>query len=80
LATRRRPAVAAEVPRAAIRELGIALSGPVLGVLNLDAAWDYAGVRLDPDPDVQISDPRIRAIADIMQVAALTIGTELATS
>jgi hypothetical protein len=80
LVTRRRPSVAPHVQRVAIRELGIALGGPVLGVLNLDAGWDYARVRVDPDPDMQISDPRIRAVSDIMQVAALTIGTELTTS
>jgi predicted acylesterase/phospholipase RssA len=78
--TRRRQSVGADVHRVAIRELGIALSGPILGVLNLDAAWDYGRVRVNPDPDMQIADVRIRAISDIMQVAALTIGAELATS
>jgi hypothetical protein len=60
-------------------DLGIGLRGPVLGVLNLDAGWDYAKIELSPDSDVHSGDARIRAIADIMQAEALTIGAELAT-
>ncbi len=59
--------------------LGMCLRGPVLGVLNLDAAWDYEKIELNPDSDVHSGDVRIRAIADIMQAQALTIGPELAT-
>lgn len=68
-----------DVQRVAISDLGMGLSGPLLGVLNLDAAWDYQTIALNPDPDVHSGDDRIRAISDIMQADALTIGTELAT-
>lgn len=75
----RAPPGAGEVQRAALSDLGIGLRGPLLGVLNLDAAWDYARIGLDPDTDLQSGDPRIRAISDIMQASALTIGSELTT-
>ena len=68
-----------DVQRVAISDLGMGLSGPLLGVLNLDAAWDYQTIGLNPDPDVHSGDDRIRAISDIMQADALTIGAELAT-
>ncbi|HUN82667.1 MAG TPA: patatin-like phospholipase family protein [Phycisphaerae bacterium] len=67
------------IPRAALCDLGIALRGPLLGVLNLDAAWDYEQIGLDPDPDVHSGDSRIRAISAIMQAGALMIGAELTT-
>jgi hypothetical protein len=79
LPKRRAAQVAGEVQRTALSDLGIGLRGPLLGVLNLDAAWDYQAIGLDPDTDAQTGDSRIRAIADIMQANALTIGSELAT-
>jgi predicted acylesterase/phospholipase RssA len=76
---RRAGPIGGDVQRVAISDLGIGLHGPLLGVLNLDAAWDYATISLDPDSDIHSGDPRIRAIADIMQAEALTIGAELTT-
>ncbi len=75
--TKPKPAPASDIPRVAICDLGIALRGPLLGVLNLDAAWDYQNIGLDPDPDIHSGDSRIRAISGILQASALTIGAEL---
>ncbi|QPF93319.1 patatin-like phospholipase family protein [Bradyrhizobium commune] len=60
-------------------DLGIGLRGPLLGVLNIDAAWNYGRIDLNPDPDLQSADSRIRAISAIMQAGALTIGSALTT-
>ena len=77
--TKPRPVPSHDIPRVAICDLGIALGGPLLGVLNLDAAWNYDQIGIDPDPDVHSGDSRIRAISAIMEATALTIGAELTT-
>jgi hypothetical protein len=79
LTTRRETEFDYPIHVVATHNVGITLSGPVLGVLNLDAAWDYAGLGLDPDPDIHFSDPRVRAILDIVHARALTVGAELTT-
>ncbi len=68
-----------DMPRVATCDLGIGLRGPLLGVLNIDAGWSYKAIDLDPDPDLQSNDSRIRAISAIMQAGALTIGAALTT-
>lgn len=72
------PQQAATTPRATC-DLGIGLRGPLLGVLNIDAAWSYDRIGLDPDPDIHSTDSRIRAISAIMQAGALTLGAALTT-
>ena len=49
------------------------MDGPLLGVLNIDAGWDYESLELDPRPHFHFTDPRIRAILALMQVSAFTI-------
>jgi predicted acylesterase/phospholipase RssA len=53
------------------------LDGPVLGVLNLDAALPYAEVNVPTHCAVQRKDPRIRAIMAVLESAALDIGAVL---
>jgi len=77
LHTRREIRVDYPIHLVATHNVGITLGGPVLGVLNVDTAWNYPRLGLDPDPDIHFSDPRIRAILDIMHARALTIGSEL---
>jgi len=62
-----------EVQRVAFRNVGIELVGPILGILNLDAAWNYAALNLNPDPDFHFADWRIKAILDILQNRSMTI-------
>lgn len=68
-----------DIPRIATSDIGIGLRGPLLGVLNIDAGWKYDEIDLNPDPDLQSTDSRIRAISAIMQAGALTIGAALTT-
>lgn len=51
--------------------------GAVIAVLNLDAKIDYAGLNLDPDPEIHWTDVRIRTIIDVMRGVALGIGNKL---
>jgi hypothetical protein len=53
------------------------MDGAVLGVLNLDAGWNYAAMGLDPDPDVHFSDTRIQAVVNLMQSTAFGIAGAL---
>jgi len=48
--------------------------GPVFGVLNLDAGWDYNRVKLPEDPEGWLDDPRIDCIVAFVQREALHIG------
>jgi predicted acylesterase/phospholipase RssA len=48
--------------------------GPVFGVLNLDAGWDYVKIDLSDDPERCLTDPRIRAVIALMQRQALHVG------
>lgn len=49
------------------------LDGAVLGVLTMDAGWDYDALGIDPDPDVHYRDPKIQAIVSLMQSTAFSI-------
>jgi predicted acylesterase/phospholipase RssA len=51
--------------------------GPVLGVLNVDAGWDYSSVGLDENPDRFVFDTRIQAILAIMQTASFRMAGTL---
>lgn len=62
----------------AYHDVGIEIDGPLLGVLNVDAAWDYNVMALNPDPHLHYADSRIQAILDIMHTKAMTIGRHLA--
>jgi len=53
------------------------ISGPLLGVLNLDAGWDYDKVRLADDPNRQLSEKRVQAVLAIMQATSFGIGRSL---
>lgn len=57
----------------AARRRPVNLDGPVLGIVNLDAGWDYARMGLDPDPDIHVSDPRIAAILSLMEAKTLIL-------
>jgi hypothetical protein len=51
--------------------------GPVLGVLNIDAGWDYGAVELQPDPDTFVFDSRVRTVLAIMQTTSFGIADAL---
>jgi hypothetical protein len=51
--------------------------GPVLGVLNIDAGWDYGAVELQPDPDTFVFDSRVRTVLAIMQTTSFGIAHAL---
>ena len=46
-------------------------TGPILGVLNVDAAWDYDKLRLERSPDMHVLDDRVVAVADVVAQASL---------
>jgi hypothetical protein len=46
------------------------LDGAVFGVLNLDAALSYDGIRLDKNPEMQWQDSRVRGTVRIMRSVA----------
>ncbi|HVR09448.1 MAG TPA: patatin-like phospholipase family protein [Thermoanaerobaculia bacterium] len=48
--------------------------GAILGILTLDAGWDYDTIGLSPDPDIHFRDPRVEAILVLMQTAAMSLG------
>jgi len=56
------------------------IDGAVLGVLNVDAGWDYSRMAMDPDPDVHFTDDRIQAIIGLMQSTAFSIAGLLSES
>jgi hypothetical protein len=56
------------------------IDGAVLGVLNVDAGWDYTNMSMDPDPDVHFTDDRIQAIISLMQSTAFSIAGVLSES
>lgn len=47
--------------------------GPIVGVLNLDAALDYAALGIDPRPEAHWKDSRIDAILDLIRAEATVI-------
>lgn len=53
------------------------VDGGVLGTLNLDAAFDYAALKIEEDPAKHFSNPRVQAILDTMQGSAVRIGVFL---
>ena len=53
------------------------VDGPVLGVLNLDAGWDYEKIKLDEDPNHHFSDGRVQTLLAIMQAASFTLAASL---
>lgn len=65
-------------PGQSFRALENQLDGAVLGVLNVDAGWNYAEIRLDRNPDVHFQDERIQAILGLMQSASLSIAEAIA--
>jgi predicted acylesterase/phospholipase RssA len=71
---RRRAVNLAPEQRVAMVEHPVSLDGPILAILNLDAAFDYERLRLESEPVLQADDPRIVAILDIMEARTLKIG------
>jgi hypothetical protein len=57
----------------AMRRLTADHIGPILGVLNVDAGWDYGRLELDPSPDLHIGDPRIRGLVDAVAQASVKL-------
>jgi len=57
----------------AARERRLNLEGPVLGTLNVDAGWDYRALNLPPEPDLQLTNPRIAAILALMEARTLIL-------
>lgn len=49
------------------------IDGPVLGILNLDAGWNYGIVGIERDPNQHFSDPRVQAVMAIMQASSFKI-------
>lgn len=66
-------------PGAHYVNLDISTDGPVLGVLNLDAGFDYTAVGLNEDPEKGAADLRIEAVMDIMTVTSRQIAQILDT-
>jgi predicted acylesterase/phospholipase RssA len=52
-------------------------TGPVIGVLNLDAYWVYNETSVDRNPNKQWDDPRIRLLIDLAEAAALRLAHHL---
>jgi predicted acylesterase/phospholipase RssA len=50
------------------------VDGAILGILTLDAGWDYDTIEMSPDPDIHFRDPRIEVILALMQTAAMSLG------
>ncbi|MGO9601228.1 MAG: patatin-like phospholipase family protein [Isosphaeraceae bacterium] len=48
--------------------------GPVFGVLNLDAGWNYTRIQLTGEVDQMIFDPRVYSTLALMQRQALRVG------
>lgn len=55
-------------------ELESPLDGGVFGVLSVDAGFDYAAIGLNPDPDEQVIDPRLKLAYDTLLSTAWSIG------
>lgn len=55
-------------------ELESPLDGAVFGVLSVDAEFDYAALALDPDPEEQAIDPRLKLAYDTLLSTAWSIG------
>ena len=56
--------------------------GPILGILNVDAAWQYEKLNLDKMPDLHVADRRIKAVIDAVaqasrRLARLLVGQPL---
>jgi predicted acylesterase/phospholipase RssA len=57
----------------AMRRLATEHTGPILGVLNIDAGWDYDMIGLDPSPDMHVTDRRIAAVVDVIAQTSLSL-------
>jgi predicted acylesterase/phospholipase RssA len=51
--------------------------GPILGIVNVDASWDYTALGLSPIPDLHVDDPRIKAIIDTVAQSSLRLARML---
>lgn len=60
--------------------MGTEIDGAVLGVLNVDAGWEYSSMGMDPDPDMHFTDDRIQAILALMQSTAFSVARILSES
>jgi predicted acylesterase/phospholipase RssA len=47
--------------------------GPILGILNVDAAWDYTAIGLSSTPDLHVHDTRIKVVIDAIAQASLRL-------
>jgi hypothetical protein len=56
------------------------LIGPIVGIVNVDAGWNYDAIGLDPRPDVHASDPRIITVIDTVAQASLRLARLLVRS
>lgn len=53
------------------------IDGPVVGVLNLDAGWDYDEIGLDKNVNLHCNDSRVQAVIAIVQSASFKLGSML---
>ena len=60
-----------------MRRLATEHTGPILGVLNVDAAWVYDKLGLDPSPDLHFDDRRIVAVIDTVAQGSLRLASLL---
>ena len=63
-----------------IHRLTSDLIGPIVGIVNVDAGWNYDAIGLDPRPDVHASDPRIITVIDTVAQASLRLARLLVRS
>jgi predicted acylesterase/phospholipase RssA len=67
------PPAAASVYAPGTRRLQADHIGPILAILNVDAAWDYEELGLHESPDIHVADPRIVAMIDTVAQASLRL-------
>lgn len=69
--------MATDLPGIASADAGTDMTGPVLGTLNVDAAWDYNAVGLPPEPAAHVDRPLVQGILALMQSTAISIARTL---
>jgi hypothetical protein len=62
-----------EIPAPGIHRLQSDLIGPILGLVNVDAGWDYTRLGLPPSPEDHAGDRRILAVIDTVVQASMRL-------
>lgn len=70
---RERPRGMPAVYDVALQRLQADAVGPILGMVNVDAGWNYQELRISPEPVMHIADRRIIALIDTVAQASLRL-------